>query len=167
MKRGRLIRGVFVSLAVVGLCLPEVALAAEQTPPPVVTDIALAEGGTLHGQLVDLRDGGVAGAPVSLRVQDREVATTTTRADGHFEVQGLRGGVYQVAAGQGNGIYRFWSPGTAPPAAQKGAIVYTQNGGGQGGGLKMLLSNPFVVFGIAATAIAVPVVLNNLRPASP
>jgi len=167
MKGGRLIRGVFVSLALIGLCLPEAALAAEQTPPPVVTDIALAEGGTLHGQLVDLRAGGVVGAPVSLRAQDREVATTTTKADGRFEVQGLRGGVYQVAAGQGNGIYRFWSPGTAPPAAQKGAIIYTQNGGGQGGGLKMLLANPIVVAGIVATAVAVPVALNNSRPASP
>jgi hypothetical protein len=167
MKRARFIRGVFVSLAVVGLCVPEVALAAEQTPPPVITDIALAEGGTLHGQLVDLRAGGVAGAPVSLRAQDREVAATTTRSDGRFEVPGLRGGVYQLAAGQGNGIYRFWSPGTAPPAAQKGAIVYTQNGGGQGGGLKMLLANPVVVAGIVATAIAVPVALSNSRPASP
>ena len=166
MKRGRLFRGVFVSLALVGLCLPEVALAAEQAPAPVVTDIALADGGTLHGQLVDLRGGGVAGAPVSLRAQDREVANTTTTTDGRFQVQGLQGGVYQVAAGQGNGTYRFWTPGTAPPAAQKGAIVYTGSGGG-GGGLKSFLSNPLVIAGIVATAIAVPVALNNMPSASP
>ena len=70
-------------------------------------------------------------------------------------------------SGEGHGIYRFWSPGTAPPAAQKGAIVYTQNGNGGGGGLKMFLSNPIVIAGIVATAIAVPVALNNSHPSSP
>ena len=166
MKSGRLTRGVFVSLALVGLCLPEVALAADQAPAPIVTDIALADGGTLHGQLVDLRGGGISGAPVSLRAQDREVANTMTTTDGRFQVQGLQGGVYQVAAGQGQGIYRFWTPGTAPPAAQKGAIVYTGSNSG-GVGIKGLLSNPLVIAGVIATAIAVPVALSNTRSASP
>jgi hypothetical protein len=100
------------------------------------------------------------------------VAAATTAADGGFAVQGLKGGVYQVSTLQGHGIYRLWSPGTAPPVAQNGAILYTQSSAvdsnvvhytqnGDGGGLKMLLTNPIVIAGIVATAVAVPVALNQ------
>lgn len=149
-----------------GLCMPQIAFAVEPVAQPAVADVALADGGTLHGQVLDSQGGGVAGVPVSLRTQDRDVAATATANDGHFAVSNLRGGVYQVAAGQGHGIYRLWTAGTAPPSARNGAIVYTQNGNG-GGGLKMFLSNPIVIAGIVATAIAVPVVLNNTRHSSP
>jgi hypothetical protein len=166
MKTVRVIRSVFVSLATIGLCVPSVALAADPAPQPVVSDIALANGGTLQGRLIDLQGGSVAGVPVSLRTQDRVVATTTTEKDGQFAVKGLNGGVYQVAAAQGQGVYRFWTDGTAPPSAKSGAIVYTQNSTG-GGGIKSFLSNPLVIAGIVATAIAVPVAIANSQDSSP
>ena len=133
------------------------------------------DGGVLHGQVVSVQGTGVAGAPVFVRTQDRDVATATTAADGTFKVQGLKGGVYQVSTLQGHGVYRLWSAGTAPPAAQNGAVVYTQSsvvdsnvvhytqdGCGCGdGALKMLLSNPVVIAGLVATAIALPVALNQ------
>jgi hypothetical protein len=164
------VKFVLVSMAVLGLCVPSLALAVESLPQPVVTDVALDNGGTLQGQLVDLPGNNVAGVPVSMRTQDHHVATTTTLADGRFTVQGLKGGVYQVAAGEGQGVYRLWSPGTAPPSARNGAIVYTQNcrgGGCGGGGLKNFLANPLVIAAIVATAIAVPVALANSHDASP
>ncbi len=178
MKTARFIRSVVISLATLGMCLPQVAFAAEPVSMPAVVDVALSDGGVLHGQVVDLQGAGVAGVPVSVKAQDRDVATATTAADGTFSVQGLRGGMYRVAAGQGQGVYRLWSAGTAPPAAQTGATIYTQNGAvdgnvvvytqyGGGGTLKMLLSNPIVIAGIVATAIAVPVALANSRSSSP
>ena len=126
MTTGRLVRAVMVSLATLGICLPEVTFAAAPPPAPAVVDIALADGGVLHGQVVDLQGGRVANVPVSVKAQDREVARAITTAEGRFAVQGLRGGVYQVAAGEGQGVYRLWAANTAPPSAQKDAIVYTQ-----------------------------------------
>jgi hypothetical protein len=153
-----------------GICVPQVAFAAE--PAPAILDVALADGGVLHGQVINAQGAGAAGMPVYIRTQDRDVAAATTAADGGFAVQGLKGGVYQVSTLQGHGIYRLWSPGTAPPVAQNGAILYTQSSAvdsnvvhytqnGDGGGLKMLLTNPIVIAGIVATAVAVPVALNQ------
>ena len=164
MKTVQVIRNVTVSLSLVGLCIPTVAFSAPPASEPAVVDIALADGGTLHGRVIDLQGGNVTGIPVSLQTQDRGVISATTVSDGQFSVKGLQGGVYQVAAGQGQGSYRLWSPGTAPPAAHDDAIVYTA---GPGGGIKMLLSNPIVIAGIVATAIAVPVALANSRSSSP
>jgi hypothetical protein len=159
------------------MCFSQVAFAVE--PVPAVVDVAMSDGEVLHGQVVDLQRGDVAGLPVAVRAQDRQVATATTSADGTFGIRGLKGGVYQVTAGKGHGIYRLWSAGTAPPAAQRAAIVYTQNStvdgnvvvytqnGNGSGGLKSFLTNPLVIAGAVATAIAVPVALANSHHASP
>jgi hypothetical protein len=166
MKLRRLVRGMMISLAALGVCLPELAFAATPTAAPAVVDVAMADGGVLHGQVVDLQGAATAGVPVSVKAQNQDVIRTTTAKDGQFTVQGLRGGVYQVAAGEGQGVYRLWTAKAAPPSAQKNAIVFTQNGTG-GGGLKMLLTNPIVIAGVVATAIAVPVALANSNPSSP
>ena len=165
MTTGKLVRSVLISLAAVGMCMPQVAFAMETAAAPAVVDIALSDGGVLHGRVVDLQGANVSGVPVSVKAQNRDVATATT-ADGSFSVQNLRGGVYQVAAGEGQGAYRLWSDGTAPPSAQNGAIVYTQNGAPRSG-LKAFLTNPIVIVGVVATAIAVPVALANSHSASP
>lgn len=167
MRTGCLIRSVAASLAVLGLCLPQVAFAESAPATPAVVDVAMADGGVLHGQVVDLQKGGAANVPVTVRTQGNDVAKTTTQKDGRFTVQGLRGGVYQVAAGQGQGVYRLWTANAAPPSAQNNAVVYTQNTNGKSGGLKTFLANPIVIAGIVATAIAVPVALANSHSSSP
>jgi hypothetical protein len=165
MKSGILVRGIAVFLGVVGICLPELAFAAAPAAPPAVVDVALSDGGVLHGQLIDLRGGSAVGVPVSVKTQNKDVVRTVTVKDGRFSVPGLRGGVYQVAAGQGQGVYRLWTAKAAPPSAQKNAIVFTQ--GLFGGSPKMLLANPVIVAGVVATAIAVPVAIVNSQPSSP
>jgi hypothetical protein len=169
MKLGKLACWGAILLATLGVCLPRLAFAEATAPPaPAVVDVAMADGGVLHGQLIDLQGSSVAGVPVSVLAQNQEVARATTANDGQFAVQGLRGGVYQVAAGQGQGVYRLWTNNAAPPSAQQNAIVYTQNPGQGSGGLKMLLTNPIVIAGVVATAIAVPVALaNSHHEASP
>jgi hypothetical protein len=162
MKIGRIVRGMMIMLSTVGICLPELAIAASPAPAPAVIDVAMADGGVLHGQVVDLQGSNTAGVPISVRSQNQEVVRTTTAKDGQFTVQGLRGGVYQVAAGEGQGVYRLWTAKAAPPSAQKNAIVFTG-----GGGAKMLLTNPIVIAGLVATAVAVPVALANSSPSSP
>jgi len=94
--------------------MPAAVFAVEPTPSPQVSDVSLKDGGILLGRVVDLQGAGVTGVPVSVKAQNREVAQTTTTADGRFVVKGLRGGVYHVAAAEGQGVYRLWSAGTAP-----------------------------------------------------
>jgi hypothetical protein len=183
MNTAKLFRGVVFSLATFGMCLPQIALAAELPPTPPVLDVALSDGGVLHGRVVNLQGSGIPGTPVTLKAGDRTVAAGTTASDGSFHAEGLKGGMYQVVTVQGQGIYRVWSAGTAPPAAQSEAIIYTQNRAVDGrvvvytqnccndgccnngccdtGSLKMLLCNPIVIGGLVATAVAVPVALNQ------
>jgi hypothetical protein len=179
MRKGRAIRAAVLSLATLGICLPQPAMAIGPEVKPLVTDVALADGGLLRGQVINPQSGaGAANLPVTLRVQDQIVATATTDAAGRFAVQRLRGGVHQIIAGENQAVYRFWSPGTAPPSAQVKAIVYMQPAttsqpnvpvtytDGEGG-FKMLLVNPIVIGAVVATAIAVPIALNNSHSASP
>jgi hypothetical protein len=166
MRTTSVLLNTVVWLGLLGFCIASAGFAAELAPQPVVIDIALADGGTVHGQLIDLQGGRVAGVPVSLETQSRAVAATTTTADGRFTAQGLRGGVYHVATAQGQGTYRFWSPGTAPPSARNNAIVYTQNGVG-GFTPSMLLTNPIVVGSVVGSVVAAPIAVVNSRHASP
>ena len=125
MKGAKKMKGAIVALAVLGLCLPQVAFAANVAgnQQPVVIDVAMADGGVLFGQVVDPQGQPMAGTSVALWSQGKEIATATTDASGYFAVKQLGGGVYQIAASEGCGSFRVWSPGTAPPTAQKGALI--------------------------------------------
>lgn len=163
------ISGLLIPSIIFGTCLPAQLWAVDSLPntTPIMTDIALSDGGILEGQVVGYQNVGLPGVPVTVKQQNRDVATTTTATNGHFVVQDLRGGVYQVSTTQGGGIFRLWAPCTAPPAAKNRAIVYVQNGMG-GGGLRGILGNPIVIPALIATAIAVPIAVSSQhQPASP
>jgi len=195
MKGMGIVRGVFVCAAVTGACLPQTVLAAQVAvdPAPVVTDVALEDGGVLVGQVVDTQGVPLAKMPVLLQGRDlqgreREIAQAMTDANGHFAVRGLRGGVNRLAAAGSQETFRLWKPGTAPPQARQGALLVVdratirgQCGGPQCGvptcgpspglckGMSHWLANPWVVTGIVATSVAIPVAIHNSdgRPASP
>ena len=166
---------VLAALSVLSMCLPASALAqVGPAPTPTVTDVALGPGGYLSGQLMDSH--GVPLAKVLVSLQDdqgREVASVTTDEQGRFAVQGVRGGVHQLVTPQGRWFYRLWTPETAPPSAQQGALMVTGDetvrGAAPHSGLKFWYTNPLVIGGLVATAIAVPVALtasHHHRPAS-
>jgi hypothetical protein len=168
---------VLVALAAVGCCLPSPLLAGPASPTkPKTVDVALREGSVLIGQVVDPQGTPVPGAPVSLRSQGKQLVAVKTGKEGYFAFKGVRGGVYQIATRDGQGVYRVWSRGTAPPAAEQGALVVAGSEvvrGQQGAPpLKVLLTNPLVIGAVVATAVAVPVAIHNARqdrdtPASP
>ncbi len=174
MKAVGLFKGMLAWLAVLGFCLPQSVLAAEvdvdQTP--VVLDVALKDGGVLIGHVVDPQGVSLARVPVSVRDQVREIAVTATDQRGYFSVLGLRGGVYQIVAAEGQRTVRLWMPGTAPPSSQQLALVVaggdTVRGQFSLGALGFWLSNPWVLAGIAGAAVAVPIAVNqSQKPASP
>ena len=164
-----------VTMATLGVCIPQVVWAADAAPKPVVADVALRDGGVLVGQVVNPQGAALEGVPVTLRYQNEAVVTAKTGKDGYFAVKGLRGGTHEIATVSGHGIYRLWAPGTAPPAAKAGVLVVDgddvvlgqQTGGG--GGLRTFLTNPLVIAGVVATAVAVPVAVsaNNHHDNSP
>ena len=85
---------------------------------PETVDVALTAGGTLTGLVMDTAGYAVAGIGVSIYQDGREIVSTVTNDNGNFGVTNLAGGVYQIVAGDGQGVFRLWAPGTNPPGAQ-------------------------------------------------
>ncbi len=145
--------------------------AADAAVKPIITDVALNEGGTLQGQVVDLQYKGQSGVPLVLKSQNREILQTVSTGNGQFAVKNLNGGVYNISTANGESTFRLWAPRTAPPSAENRAIVYVQNPGDAipgGGGLKAVLGHPLILPAAIAAAIAVPVAISaSHHPASP
>lgn len=157
---------VAVCCAMVGLCLPQMALAAGLPgQKPVVTDVQLHDGGTLYGRVVNADYRPVVREAVALSSGGRRIDSGQTNHDGYFAFEGLQSGVYQVTLAHGQGAYRVWARGTAPPSAPPQVLIV--NGAdtvrGQQGmrTVRNFLSNPIVIAGIVATAVAVPVAIHN------
>ena len=170
MKTANMAKWVLVSLAVLGFCLPQPVLAATASGEsrPVVVDVALMDGGMLVGQVVDPQGAPLAKTSVSVWSQAKQIGVAVTDENGRFAVGGLRNGVYQVVAAEGHGAYRLWTPGVAPPSAQRGALLVAGKGAvrGQDNPWCSWLTNPWVIAGIVATAVAVPVALANSKSSS-
>ncbi len=172
MKNVSLLKRMAVYLAVVGICLPQMALAAG-TSKRAIADVQLHKNGVLLGQVVTAQNAPVPNEPVLLRNGKAELAKTQTDRNGYFAFKGLDSGVYQVVAANGQGTYRAWTPGTAPPSGNQGVLIVAQKNAVRGQcapacSFKNLMSNPLVIAGIVAAAIAIPIAVHNSRgPASP
>jgi hypothetical protein len=182
MKRVRLFKRSLITLICVGLILSGPILQAtaadngskqqtrgDEGRAPAVTDVALQNGGTLLGHVIDAQGKAVAETPVSIQQADRGLARTVTDRSGRFRVANLRGGTYRIVAGEAVGIYRLWAPSTAPPCARPTAMIASSDQQlvlGQGGRLMQFLRNPWVVAGIVTLAIALPVTFHNLDDGS-
>jgi hypothetical protein len=172
MKLSKVVRGVVSALTCCGMLSTQLAQAAgpvSYSParsgavanqPASVRDVALAEGGELRGQIVAVQ----APLPVVVRRNGEEVARTETDASGRFAVRGLTGGLYEVDTPVGQGMFRAWSPRTAPPAAEQSAVLVAQDKvvrGQWGSSAFGWLGNPWVLAAIVAAAIAIPLALDN------
>lgn len=163
-------------LACCGMILPAPALqmsSAQEISSPqaagtaatTVVDVELRPGGVLLGQAIGANGMPLPSTAVSVQQANRPAATATTDQAGYFLVRDLRGGVYEITAGEAHGLFRLWAPGTAPPLARPGALVLTAGAQvrGQDGPIAYWLSKPFVLFGLVAGAVAVPVIIHNSR----
>ena len=182
MKRmGAAAKSGAVILACLGMLLPSSSLQAagrdpgsrqdDSTSPrdAAVIDVALDDGGTLRGQVVEVQGKPVVETPVSIFQLDREVARAVTDRSGHFRVSGLRGGVYRLVTGKTMRVYRFWAPGTAPPSVRSGTLLVPNEEQvlGQGHtGFFQFLRNPWFVGAVVAAAIVLPIALHDSDPKS-
>jgi hypothetical protein len=164
-----------VVLAVIGMLMP-VAPARASEPAPaqmhVVRDVELGSGGLLVGRLLDSNGRPLAAAEVTIASDNKALATTRTDDQGVFAVSNLRGGVHAIATAENVQVCRLWAPGTAPPQAPKSIdmvsdsnVVRGQYGPPPGNrfirSAKVWATNPFIVGGVVAAAIAIPVALSD------
>jgi hypothetical protein len=175
MKRSKLFRGCVIALTCTGMMSAQLAQAAGPTTvtpaTPVraasntIQDISLQDGGVLTGTVLDDQGAPRAQVPVLVSRQGNVVAKTETDANGQFTVQQLNGGVYEVQTAASTGIFRLWAPRTAPPAAQTVAVLAPQAGivraQMRGGSALSWLANPWVLAGLVAAAIAIPLALDD------
>jgi len=168
-------------MAVAGLCLPLAPAKAQETGrsvasssarPALVRDVELAYGGLLVGRMLDASGRPLAGTAVSIRTDGQTLASTRTDAEGVFAVAKLRGGVHEIATDDTVQICRLWANGTAPPRTPQSIdvvsgeeVVRGQWGPPPGNRLiqkaKVWATNPLVIGGVVAAAVALPIALND------
>jgi hypothetical protein len=150
-------------MAVAGLCVPQVALAAgpagNQTSS--ILDVSLQDGGTFVGQVIDAQGISLARVPVSLRGAAGELAATSTNSQGYFAFRGLNTGMYQLVTPVGSGAYRVWSKEVAPPAARPGALVIAGGETVRGEGPAFNKKHAWILGGVIAAAVAIPIAVNG------
>jgi hypothetical protein len=182
MKTVKFLQRSLVMLASLGMLIPQIcygvesaqnrAAGADGQPAIEVTDVALASGGVLRGQVIDTQGTPVASTRVVIGQRGEPLSVTQTNAQGEFAFSGLKGGVYQMATSTNGGVYRLWATGTAPPVAQADALMVhgdkVVRGQRRGccGYLIDLMSNPWFCGALVATAITVPLILDDDDDAS-
>ena len=101
----RLVRGMAVSLATIGMMVPQARLLAETpaaTPKsPVgkaaqanhVPDLQLTAAGMMSGRVCDHSGKVIEGAKVVLKQGNKEIAQTVTNSEGSYSFKNVKGGV--------------------------------------------------------------------------
>lgn len=158
MKGLKLLKSAALSLACCGVLSSQLLAAGPATKgkASTISDVALAQNGTLVGQLVDKQGRGVHGAVVSVKFGNKEIARTVTNGKGLYRVKGLRGGVHQVVAGRQSQVFRFWNAQTAPPAAKNSALTVLGSEVARGqafGGVNPALVNLGIGAGTLTTSV--------------
>jgi len=150
-------------------------------------DVALQQGSTLWGQVIDWQGEVVQHSSVKLLKPGNQVITAKTDQEGKFQLAGLTGGVYQVVAEGHKSTARLWAPGTAPPVAQQHIRVITSKdvirgqhcgsavgeagsvygscgcapGTHRGGLVGWMIDHPIITTGAVAAAIAIPLAVSD------
>ena len=141
---------------------------ASQRPALGIQDVSLGEKGELTGYVLDDQGKPVAGSKVVVRLGRKIVAETTADKAGHFEVSGLRGGIYQIEYADGISVLRVWKHGTAPKSAAASARLVAEKlvirGQSELGTLTTL--QPLTVVSMTAAVVGGTVGIVGVSPAS-
>lgn len=150
MKRFECFQYAAAAVAGLGLLLPSGVLAADASRAavaagsaegPAILDVGLGDGGKLAGQVLNAQGEPLAETMVTVRCSGVDVASAITDAGGSFSARGLTGGVYEVNAAGGSGMFRLWTANASPPSAQSRVLIVAgqQVSRGQGGRAQPLL----------------------------
>lgn len=138
MKVRNVLKSALAALACIGTLIPQQSLNAAQSAPEApaseadadsqarkITDIELDRQGRLRGFLVDTNGKPEALKKVQIRQGKKLLAETKTDRNGEFQVNKLRGGVYQIVSKDQAAVVRVWSNGTAPPKSKDAVLLVT------------------------------------------
>ena len=161
---------VAVLLACVGmLASPLQAAHPRNGAANLIPDVALQNGGVIDGVFVSPNGHKRGGSIVRVISRGELKAQTTTDKNGRFRVENLRGGIYQFQTEKGVSTVRVWTVQAAPPSAARQLLIVDQGDvvrglwgdHSHGGQIMNALSNPIVLAGIVAVAVAVPLALDD------
>lgn len=176
MKCTARLRSLILFLSCLGLLIPSPLVAAANASGKTTTkaptrakktlDVELHKDGTLVGQIVNAQGTPQAKVPVSLLRGNKVLTQTVSNRAGHFALTRISTGTYQLVAGDTQRVCRLWAPKTAPPKALRGATMVVGQGpmraqSRANGPLAYYLGNPWIIGGIVAAAIAIPVAIHN------
>ena len=161
-----------VTPAALGLLQPDPARAAGPVPGnplPLVRDAALTDEGALAGAVVDRQGQPIPGVEVLLLHAGNVVADTITAGDGRFRIARVPGGMYEVSAASGAGIYRVWQHHAAPPNAVGSVVVVGGDDAvrGQSPRTGFFRSDAFLISATVVGAVAIPIVILTARRDQP
>ena len=176
MRSWKALREIAVVLATCGLFTPpslvvaQLPTAVEKSAPhtasAVAQDVALDDNGLLQGVVVNNTGVLQTGVDVAVyAVSDYVVVgKTSTDAAGRFQLRLTQGGVYRLVAGDRSLMLRCWAGSTAPPcASQQLMVAVDQLHRGQISPAACGLGSPWVMAGLVAAAIIIPVAIHNNR----
>ena len=178
MNLSRIARYAALMLATLNWVLPVSQIQALESParqrPSVsrsqavyVNDIALGKGGQLSGYVLDRQGQPAEAFRLKVVQSGRPDVEVVTDKQGRFQVDGMRGGPFQVRAGENTYLCRGWVHGTAPPKARNQLLVVA--GGAVERGQRPIgeLVDPVMLGLIVAAAIAIPIAVSNSKNSSP
>jgi hypothetical protein len=171
MNIKRLLKGLLIAAAAAPTILPTRPLLATEPAAPRAaaefSDVRLAAGGSLNGQVVDSASAPVGGAVVTLSARGSVVAQTTTDKNGRFAAPLSKGGVYLVSAAGAERVVRTWTEQAAPPAAREGVLLVADETAvrGQAGGWVGRYGLPIGLVGGGLAGIIVATTTDDDQPA--
>ncbi|MHB8974595.1 MAG: hypothetical protein ACYC3X_16825 [Pirellulaceae bacterium] len=156
-------------VAVVALtCLSSVSADLARAAGPAGTkirDVSLQSAGVLRGEVVNAQGVPRGDMQVTAVQNGQALAVAQTDPAGRFQLVRMTAGVYELQTAGSSDVYRLWAPRTAPPAAQDSVllvageqVVVRQNNPHPVLGP---LANPWVIGGIVAAAVAIPLAISS------
>ena len=129
-----------------------------------ISDVAMDEHQIVRGQILDVVNKPVPNAEIEAFLGAKRVARMTSDARGEFRWKCSSGGTYHLLTNGQVTTVRIWTAAAAPPqSTNQILLVHGQVVRGQSGTFPYTQVNPWVVAGVVAVAVAIPVVLHNNR----
>lgn len=176
MKISRTARCLAMLLATLNWVLPVSQVHAFEPPNPqqlttprtkavYVNDIAFGTGGQLRGYVFNRQGQPSDAFRLKVTQNGRPATEVVTDKQGRFQVDGMRGGMFQVAAGKQTYMCRGWVAGTAPPKARTDLLVVPDGvvERGQRPIGDLFFADPVMVGLVVAAAIAIPIAVSNSK----
>jgi hypothetical protein len=165
MNKIRLLRWSMILAVGGGLLFAASPRAIAQMPKAHIRDVALGEGGTLEGVVIDAQGVPKSGSDVVVRRGDRIVGRAKTDRLGHFKIRGLPGGMFHVSSSGAGSVFRLWKAGTSPPSAKAGVLIVCLSDylRGQYTPGAVFSSNGLLFAGLVIATVAIPVVVSSSR----